>query len=125
MHGLAICGTGPSQTDPRCAGQIKTTPALPSITLFAQSSVEATSEPSVIGLATHSPVQTPSSTTASGGGTLCFLYGLAAGLGPLTIILLVATVSVVVCRKVYMQKQKTAGLSVVSSHSICILNQMI
>ena len=107
-----------SQTDPRCAGQITTTPALPSTTLLPQSNIEATSEPPVIGLATHSPVQTPSSTTASGGGTPCFVYGLAAGLGPFTILLLVATVSVLVCRKVYMQKQKTAGFSVVSSHSI-------
>ena len=113
--GLAICGTGPSQTDLKCAGQITTTPVLPSTTLLAQSSIEVTSEPSVTGLAIHSPVQTPSA--ASGGGTLCFVYGLAAGLGPFTIIL-VATVSVLVCRKVYMQNQKTTGLSVVSSHSI-------
>ena len=116
--GLAICGTGPSQTDLKCVGQITTIPALPSTTLLAQSNVETTSEPPVIGLATHSPVQTPSSTTASGRGTPCFVYGLAAGLGPFTIILLVATVSVLVCHKVNMQKQKTEGLSVVSSHSI-------
>ena len=57
--GLAICGTGPSQTDLKCAGQITTIPALPSTTLLAQSNVEATSEPPVIGLAIHSPVQTP------------------------------------------------------------------
>ena len=32
---LAICGTGPSQTDLKCAGQITTTPALPCIHHFA------------------------------------------------------------------------------------------
>ena len=122
--GLAICGTGPSQTDPKCAGQITTTPILPSTSLPAQSSVEATSGPLVTSLVMHSPVQTTSSTTHSngcGGGTPCFVYGLAAGLGLFTVIFLVATVSVLVCRKVYMQKQKTTGLSVVSSHSMAII----
>ena len=122
---LAICGPGPSQTDPKCAGQITTTPVLPSTTLLAQSSTEATSEPSTTSLVMHSPVQTPSSTPHSsgrGGGTPCFVYGLAAGLGALTIILLVATVSVLVlCHKVYIQKQKTTGLPLVSSHSIYLI----
>ena len=119
--GLAICGTGLSQTDPKCAGQITTTPVLPSTSLPAQSSVEATSEPCVTSLVMHNPVQTTSSTTHSngcGGGAPCFVYGLAAALGSFTMILLVATVSVLVCRKVYMKKQKTTGLSLVSSHSM-------
>ena len=109
---LAVCGTGPSQTDPNCAGQITTTPVLLSTSLPAQSSVEATSEPPVTSLVMHSPVQTTHS-NGCGGGTPCFVYGLAAALGSFTIILLVATVSVLVCRKVYMKKQKTTGLSVV------------
>ena len=74
--GQAVCGTGPSQTDPKCAGQITTTPVLPSTSLPAQSSVEATSEPRVTSLVMHSPVQTTSSTThpsGRGGGTPCML----------------------------------------------------
>ena len=76
---------------------------------------------------THRPVQThslvetlsatsvpsvPSSYSSSAppspecGGTPCFVYGIAGGLGALTLILLVATVSVLVCIKLYLQRAK-------------------
>ena len=120
--GPATCGAGPSQTDPKCAGQI--TPILASITLHTPTSVVgATSEPSVsVTTVTHSPVETlsalstsvpsvPSSYYSSAppplpdcGGTPCSVYGLAAGLGALTLILLVgATIS---CIKLYLQRAK-------------------
>ena len=48
ISGLTTCGTGPSQTDSKCVGQI--TPTLASTTLLGQSTptsvLEVTSEPS-------------------------------------------------------------------------------
>ena len=134
--GIATCGTGSEQTDPKCAGQIA--PILASTTLLIQNTstsvMRTTSEPSVsVTTVTHSPVQThrpvqthspvetlsatsvssvPSSYSSSVppspecGGTPCFVHGLAAGLGALTLILLVATVSVLVCIKLYLQRAK-------------------
>ena len=128
INGPAMCGTA-SQTDPKCAGQIVTTPALPSTILLDQSTptsvVGTTSELSVsVTTVTHSPVETPSALTTSApsvpssnyssappspecGGTPCSVYGLAAGVEALTLILLVgATVSVLVCIKLYLQGAK-------------------
>ena len=118
--GIATCGTGSEQTDPKCAGQIA--PILASTTLLVQNTstsvVRTTSEPSVSvttvthsPVRTHSPVETLSATSVSSvpssysssvppspecGGTPCSVYGLAGGLGVLALILLVATVSVLV-----------------------------
>ena len=131
ISGLPACGPG-SQTDPKCAVQIASIPA--STILLVQgtptSVVRTTSEPSVSATTvTHSPVQThssvetlsawstsvpsvPSSYSSSAppspecGGTPCFVHGLAAGLGALTLILLVTTVSVLVCIKLYRQRAK-------------------
>ena len=99
-------------------GAPRSTP--PSVT--PTSVLGATSEPSVsVTTVTHSPVETlsatsvpsvPSSYSSSAapspdcGGTPCSVYGLAAGLGALTLILLVATVSVLVCVKLYLQRVK-------------------
>ena len=125
--GMPACGPGSEQTDPKCAGQIA--PILASITLLVQSTptsvVRTTSEPSnSVTTVTHSPVQTlsatsvpsvPSSYSSSAppspecGGTPCFVYGLAGGLGALTLILLVAAVSVLVCIKLYLQRAKKIG----------------
>ena len=121
----AICGTS-SQTDSKCAGQIA--PTLASTTLFVQSTptsvVRTTSEPPVsVTTVTHSPVKTRSvwSTSVPSvsssysssvppspecGGISCSVYGLAGGLGALTLILLVTTVSVLVCIKLYLQRAK-------------------
>ena len=121
--GLATCGSN-SQTDPKCAGQIA--PTLASTTLLVQgtptSVVRTTSKSSVsVTTVTHSPVETlsawstsvpsvPSSYSTSAppspecGGTPCSVYGLAGGLGALALILLVTTVSVLVCIKLYHQR---------------------
>ena len=138
---VPACGTGSEQTDPKCAVQIA--PTLASITLLVQSTptsvVRATSEPSVsVTTVTHSPVQTlsawstsvpsvPSSYSSSVppspecGGTPCFVYGLAAGLGALTLVLLVTTVSVLVCIKLYLQRAKKIGSKFMySSYALCI-----
>ena len=119
----ATCGLGSEQTDPKCALQIP--PILTSTTLLVQSTptsvVRTTSESSVSVTLTHSPVETLSATSVPSvpnsysssappspecGGTPCFVYGLAAGLGVLVLILLVATVSVLVCIKLYLQRAK-------------------
>ena len=121
----ATCGRS-SQTDPKCAVQI--VPILASTTLLVQrtptSVMRTTSEPSVsVTTVTHSPVQTLSGWSTSVpsvsssysssappspecGGTPCSVYGLAGGLGALTLILLVTTVSVLVCIKLYRQRAK-------------------
>ena len=135
--GLATCGLA-SQTDSKCAGQI--TPILASTTLLVQSTptsvVRAISAPSVsVTTVTHSPVKTlsawstsvptvPSSYYSSApapspecGGTPCSVYGLAAGLGALTLILLVgATVCVLVCIKLYLQRTKKIASKLHSSY---------
>ena len=121
-NGLAICGPGPSQTDPKCA-------ILASTTLLVQSTptsvVGATSE-SVNTVThdpvqTHSPVQTPSVSSSSStppldvtgctlGGASCFVY-LGAGLGALVVIvaLLVIVVIVLVHISVKIRKKKRKG----------------
>ena len=136
ISGLAACGPGSEQTDPKCAGQIA--PILASTTLLVQSTptsvVRTTSEPPVSvttvthrpveahsPVQTHSPVETLSATSVPSvpssystsvppspecGGTPCFVYGLAGGLGALALILLVTTVSVLVCIKLYLQRAK-------------------
>ena len=135
--GPATCGPD-SQTDPKCAGQIS--PILASTTLLVQSTptnvVRAISAPSVsVTTVTHSPVETlsawstsvptvPSSYYSSApapspecGGTPCSVYGLAAGLGALTLILLVGgTVSVLVCIKLYLQRTKKIASKLHSSY---------
>ena len=137
----ATCGAGPSQTDPKCAGQ--STPILVSTTLLVQSTptrvLKATSEPSVsVTTVTHSPVETLSATSVPSvpssyyssapppspecGGTPCSVYGLAAGLGALTLILLVGgTVSMLVCIKLYLQRaKKIASKFMFSPYALCI-----
>ena len=126
--GQATCGPGPSQTDPKCAGQI--TPILASTTLLVQSTPT-----SVVGatskllnavtqgpVQTRSPVQTPSASSTlpstlpsvtTGcmlGGVSCFVY-LGAGLGALVVIvvLLVLVVIVLVHISVKIQKKKRKG----------------
>ena len=115
--GLLACGHS-SQTDPKCAGQI--VPMLASST--PTSVVSTTSEPSVsVTTVTHSPLQTLSATSVSSvpssysssappspecGGMPCSVYGLAGGLGALTLVLLVTTVSVLACIKLYLQRGK-------------------
>ena len=93
--GLPVCAYCQSQTNPKCAAQITTTPVLPSTTLLAQSnstgSASATSEPTP---------SVPSSINATGctlGGVSCFVY-LAIGLGALvvTVVLLVVVIIVLV-----------------------------
>ena len=130
--GPAICGSF-SQTDPKCAGQIS--PTLASTTLLVQSTfpsvVGAISAPSVsVTIVTHSPVKTLSASVPTVlssyytsppspecGGTPCSVYGLGAGLGALTLILLVgATVSVLVCIKLYLQRTKKRASKLRSSY---------
>ena len=137
--GPPTCGSN-SQTDPKCAGQIA--PILASTTLLVQSTptsvVRTTSESSVsVTTVTHSPVQTLSAWSTSVpsvsssystsvppspecGGTPCSVYGLAGGLGALALILLVATVSVIVCIKLYRQRAKKITSKFMFCPCMCI-----
>ena len=135
----ATCGPGSEETDPKCAGQI--VPILASTTLLVQSTptsvVRTTSGPSVsVTTVTNSSVETLSATSVpsvsssysssappspESGGTPSSVYGLAGGLGALTLILLVATVSVLVCIKLYLQRAKKIGSKFVfSPYALCI-----